>query len=149
MNVILAGPNNKIAMAAPGRPMLAAPLPSTVSSGGDLSSIAGLSGWWDASEPAGVLDPTGMPLTAFGASASGVADKSGAGAALTVWHQASSGTTPPIATPRLNGLLGGIGLNMLKKIAQTGTLPTSGKRVCDAKGLQLPQVQHPRATERR
>jgi hypothetical protein len=93
--------------------MLAAPLPSTVSSGGDLSSIAGLSGWWDASEPAGVLDPTGMPLTAFGASASGVADKSGAGAALTVWHQASSGTTPPIATPRLNGLLGGIGLNTI------------------------------------
>jgi hypothetical protein len=40
-----------------------------------------------------------------------LADKSGAGAALTVYHGATSGTTAPVATPRLSGLLAGLGLN--------------------------------------
>jgi hypothetical protein len=126
MSVILAAPNNKIAMAAPGRPLLAGPLPGTVPGGGgstpsggvttNLTSIAGLTGWWDAGEAAGVLDPTGAPLAMFGASAAAVADKSGAGTALTVWHRATSGTTPPIAAPRLNGLLGGLGRKIVTSI---------------------------------
>jgi hypothetical protein len=110
MTTILSGTGNQILMAAPGRPMLAAPLPTSVPTGG-LTSIAGLTGWWDAGEPSGVLDPTGVALTAFGAQAGSVADKSGANAALTVWHQASSGTSAPIASGHLNGLLGGLGLN--------------------------------------
>jgi hypothetical protein len=43
----------------------------------------------------------------------GLADKSGAGAALTVYHGAISGTTATVATPRLNGLLGGLALNTM------------------------------------
>ena len=116
MTVILAAPNNKIAMAAPGRPMLSGPLPGAAPVGGgtaDLSSLAGLTGWWDAGAAVGVLSPAGAPLVAFGAPASAVADKSGAGSPLTVWHQAASGTTPPIATGHLNGLLGGVGRNMV------------------------------------
>src|ERR1035438_5521391 len=101
MSVILTGANHSIAMAAPGRPMLAQSLPGTVA-GGNLTAIAGLTGWWDAGVATGVHGPSGTPLTAFGAPAGSVADKSGAGAALTVWHQATTGTTPPTATGHLN-----------------------------------------------
>ncbi len=73
------------------------------------SGIAGLSGWWDAGAIASMLAPTGAAIAAFGASVGSLADKSGAGAALTVYHGASTGTTAPIATPRLNGVLGGLG----------------------------------------
>ena len=56
MSVILTGPNGQVALVAPGRPMLAASLASTVSGGGgagggstvSLTSVAGLIGWWDA-----------------------------------------------------------------------------------------------------
>ena len=34
----------------------------------------------------------------------------GVAAPVTVWHAATSGTAAPLATPRLNGLLGGVGL---------------------------------------
>jgi hypothetical protein len=47
------------------------------------------------------------------AASAGLADKSGVGAALTVYHGATNGTTAPVATPRLNGLLGGLGLNTM------------------------------------
>lgn len=135
MSTILSGVGNKILMAAPGRPMLARPLadstaPATGSSGPPtatpqtLSAVAGLTGWWDAGTAAGLLGSAGAPM-AFGASASGVADKSGAGAALAVWHAAASGTTAPVATPRLNGLLGGLGLNMVVP----PTLPASGQQL--------------------
>jgi hypothetical protein len=129
MSVILTGPNNVIVMAAPGKPMLAAPL-STTGSGvigpqAALSTIAGITGWWDAGAAAGTLGSTGAPLTAFGAAAAGVTDKSGAGAALTVWHAVPNGSAPPIATPRLNGLLGGLGLNMVVPPA----LPASGQQL--------------------
>ncbi len=139
MSVILAGPNNKIAMAAPGRPMLVGPLSGTVAGGGgtppggggttpgttDLTTIAGLTAWWDAGVPAGVLSPSGTSLTAFGVQAGSVADKSGTGSALTVWHHATSGTNSPTATGHLNGLLGGIGLNMVVPPA----LPQSGQQL--------------------
>jgi hypothetical protein len=128
MTIIVSGPTKRIVMAAPGRPMLAAPLPGTVPTTvvtTALTSIAGLAGWWDAGTAAGVLGPTGTPLTAFGASVGSVADKSGVGAALTVWHQATSGTTPPIATGHLNGILGGIGRNMVVP----PNLPQSGQQL--------------------
>ena len=128
MSIILAGPNNKVVMAAPGRPLLAAPLPGTVPITvvtTSLTAVAGLTGWWDAGTAAGVLSPTGTPLTAFGATAGSVADKSGVGAALTVWHQATSGTTAPFATGHLNGLLGGLGRNMVVP----PNLPRSGQQL--------------------
>lgn len=126
----MTGPNGRMVMAAPGRPMLVGPLSATTSGGTStpppttLSAITGLTGWWDAGVAAGVLDPSGTPLPAFGAPAGGVADKSGAGTSLAVWHAASGGAHP-VATPRLNGLLGGIGLNTVVP----PTLPASGQQL--------------------
>jgi hypothetical protein len=127
MSVILTAPNSKIAMAAPGRPMLVAPLPGTVSGGGtaSLASVPGLGGWWDAGVASNVLGLVGTPLSAFGTSINAVADQSAAGSALTVWHHASTGSSPPTATGHLNGLLGGIGLNMVVPPA----LPASGQQL--------------------
>ena len=151
MSVVLIGPNNQIMMAAPGRPVLWQPLPaaggtSTSGSGGggtssggsgaggggggggggatNPSAIAGLTGWWDAGATTNLQSPAGSPITGFGAAVGSLADKSGAGAALTVFHGASSGTAP-IATPRLNGLLGGLGLNTIVP----PTLPGSGQQL--------------------
>ena len=113
MSVILTGNGNQIVMAAPGRPMLSGPPSGAVTPvvAANLSAIPGLAGWWDAGLPAGMLNTTGTPLTAFGTPAAAVADKSGATIALSVWHATSGGANQPIATPRLNGLLGGLGLN--------------------------------------
>ncbi len=122
MSVIFAGPNNKVMMAAPGRPMLARPLSGSGGGGPpdpppvtppDWSAVAGLIGWWDAGTASGVRGPGGAALTAFGAPVGAVADKSGAGAALTVWHHATSGTSPPVATGHLSGVMGGIGRNIV------------------------------------
>ena len=129
-----------VALIAPGRPMMLAPgIPALLSplagagggSGGGTTpaptpaSIAGLSGWWDTGTASDILDPTGAALTAFGGSVGSLADKSGAGAALTVFHEASSGTTAPVATPRLNGLLGGVGRNTVVP----PSLPGSGQQL--------------------
>ena len=72
-----------------------------------------------------MLSTSGTPLTAFGAPVAAVGDKSDAAAALNVWHAASAGTTQPIATPRLNGLLGGLGLNTIIP----PMLPASGQQL--------------------
>ena len=88
------------------------------------SAIAGLTGWWDAGAITGLLSSAGSPITGFDAAVSSLADKSGAGAALTVFHGAGSGTAP-VATPRLNGLLGGLGLNTIVP----PTLPGSGQQL--------------------
>ena len=96
--------------------MLLGPLPTVVAGVPvfvNLAAITGLAGWWDAGVATGMLDPGGTPLTGFGATVGAVADKSGIGTALKVWHAASSGTTGPVATPRLNGMLGGVGLNTI------------------------------------
>jgi hypothetical protein len=127
MTLILSGPNRQILMAAPARPMLLQPLssgtaPPVVAS---LSTIAGLAGWWDAGVATGLLSPGGAPLSAFGTSVGLVADKSGVAAPVAVWHAAASGTSAPLATPRLNGLLGGLGLNMVIP----PNLPLSGEQL--------------------
>ena len=54
-----------------------------------------------------------------------MADKSGVAAPVTVWHAATSGTASPVATPRLNGLLGGVGLNTIIP----PNLPASGQQL--------------------
>ncbi len=129
-----------IALVAPGRAMLAArgravlwrPLRGTAG-GGDTPSftgpypnaIAGLSGWWDAGTFAGLLDASARPLPAWdvapGGTVASVTDKSGNGNALAAWRV--SGNTPPQATPRLNGLLGGVGLNT---VVPPNALPQAG-----------------------
>ena len=89
-----------------------------------MASTAGIAGWWDAGVFGGMTDPTGAPLTSFGLPVAGVVNKV-AGAPLSVFHQATSGTTAPIATSRLNGLLGGIGRNQIVP----PTLPGSGQQL--------------------
>lgn len=118
-------------LAAPGRPLLTAAWPGTPAAAvppaavTSLSSIAGLIGWWDAGAASGMLDPNGVPLGAFGGTAGSVADKSGAGAPLAVWHAGTSGTAYPVATGHLNGLLGGLGRNTVTPPA----LPASGQQL--------------------
>ncbi|HVZ09690.1 hypothetical protein [Rhodopila sp.] len=108
MSVILSG--TRVVMAAPGRPMLAASLGTATQSNpaSGLAAVSGLAGWWDAGVAAGMLDASGSPLTASGAAVAAVADKSGNAQVLSVWHASSNGSAP-VATPRLNGLLGGLG----------------------------------------
>ena len=127
MSLILTGNGNQIAMAAPGRPMLLGASSGVVTPivAAPLSGVPGLAGWWDASLPTGMLSTSGTPLTAFGAPVAAVADKSDATMALNVWHAASAGNTRPIATPRLNGLLGGLGLNTIIP----PMLPPSGQQL--------------------
>jgi hypothetical protein len=111
MSVVRSGGAGPFIMAAPGRPMVTARSGSVSPPSDSFVSIADMTGWWDASEASGVLTSGGVPMTTFGGSVGSVAEKSGAGTALTVWHAAASGTMAPIATGHLNGLFGGIGLN--------------------------------------
>ncbi len=117
------------ALIAPGRAMLTArgraalwrPLRGAGGSGGGNTGgtfsgpypnvIAGISGWWDAGTFDGLLDGSARPLPAWNNPAASIADKSGNGNALTAYR--FIGSTLPQATPRLNGLLGGVGLNVV------------------------------------
>jgi hypothetical protein len=126
MSVVFTGVGTGMVMVGPGRPMLMQPLPVAAAVVvPDLSVTAGLTGWWDAGVAAGMLSAAAAPIAAFGASVAAVADKSGAGSALAVWHAASAGGTPPVATPRLNGLLGGLGLNTVVP----PNLPVAGQQL--------------------
>ena len=73
------------------------------------NAIAGISGWWDAGTFDGLLDAGAHSLPAWNNAAASVADKSGNGNPLAAYRV--TGSTLPQATPRLNGLLGGVGLN--------------------------------------
>jgi hypothetical protein len=124
-----------IALIAPGRAMLAArgratlwrPLrgASSGNGGGPFagpypSVIAGLSGWWDAGTFDGLLDASARPLPAWNNPLAAIADKSSAANTLAAFR--ATGITSPQATPRLNGLLGGAGLNTVVPPA----MPTAG-----------------------
>ncbi len=79
------------------------------SSNGPLpNAINDLSGWWDASDLAAAVAPTGTPISGWNSPVASLADKSGRGPALTPYSFAS-GAASPAATPRLSGLLGGLG----------------------------------------
>ena len=117
-----------VAFIAPGRAMLRAPgavalwrstAASSPGNGGSFtgpypSSIAGLTGWWDAGSYAGLVDANGNALPNWNNPVGGLVDKSGSGNSLPVYSFAGSGIAPQ-ATPRLNGTpagsLGGVGRN--------------------------------------
>ena len=111
-----------IMLAAPGVPMgigaghwaLWQPLRSTIVnaqsgfSGPLPGSIAGISGWWDAGTIDDILDANAVPLVGWNATFGSLADKSG-GARNMSPYNFSTAAGAPAATPRLNGLLGGVG----------------------------------------
>jgi hypothetical protein len=81
---------------------------TTAITGPTPASIAGLSGWWDGGALADLLDPSGTPLAGWGQSLGSLRDKSGNGRVLLPFSAAIANGAP-IAVPRLNGLLGGLG----------------------------------------
>lgn len=131
MSVALIAPGRTM-LFAPGRPVLWRDLRGTGGGGGGgggfsgpyPSAITGLSGWWDAGLIGSILDPSGVAIPAFGSNVGSLADKSGTGAGLAVYHQAS-GSAAPVATPRVNGLLGGLGRNTVVP----PTRPASGQQL--------------------
>ncbi len=84
------------------------PASGNTSNGGQPTSISGLAAWWDAGTINGILDPSGAPVSGWNAVAGSLLDKSGGGQALAVFTSQTAAAAP-LATPRLNGLLGGIG----------------------------------------
>lgn len=75
---------------------------------GSPASIAGLSGWWDASVLDAVLDNSGIPVAGWGSAVGSLLDKSGSGRNILPYSFAAA-TGAAVAAPRLNGLLGGVG----------------------------------------
>jgi len=72
------------------------------------SAINGLSGWWDGSDLAAAVGPTGTPIAGWNSPVANLSDKSSRATAL-VPYSFASGAALPTATPRLSGLLGGVG----------------------------------------
>ena len=111
--MLLAGPNTPLLVSA-GVPLLTTlgtsgstttTPPPTTFSGPTPAAIIGLAGWWDA----GALPST---ASAWNAVVPSLEDQSGNSQAMTPYHYyTASGSTLAslIATPRLNGLLGGLG----------------------------------------
>lgn len=123
-----------------GAPILWHPLPEAQGagsspsggSGTSPSSLPGLSGWWDASSVAGLLDENGNPLIGWGLAASAARDLSGNDRSLLPYRYSGSYTTRPVAAPRISGTLGGYGYDL-----QTGPYyPTLDFDL----GFQVPNV---------
>ena len=83
---------------------------SSGSGTGDPSptTISGLVGWWDASAIDGFLDLTAVPIVGWNLPAGSLASKCPGGCPLTPYSFGVSAGLP-MATPRLNGQLGGAG----------------------------------------
>src|ERR1700710_952483 len=84
------------------------PITAASTTGPSLSSIAGLSGWWDAGTIADLLDPSGVLLAGWNQQIGSLHDKSGNGRSLLPFSFATA-SGKPLAIPRLAGLLGGAG----------------------------------------
>ncbi len=84
------------------------PSGSTSFAGPFPAAILGLSGWWDAGNTSALLDPAGMPLSAWNEPIGSFLDKSAAGSSLVPYSFLTS-PAPPNAVPRLNMFLGGAG----------------------------------------
>ncbi len=131
MSLLLIAPG-VLMRAGPGRPAFWRPLASTVSPpAAALSAITGLSGWWDAGQPSTVVDAGGTVLSGWGQAVGSVVDRSTGGRPL-LPYRAGTGTAAPMGTPRLSGLLGGVG----RVAGGAGTLapaldPDLGWRVAD------------------
>nr|WP_294546294.1 hypothetical protein [uncultured Rhodopila sp.] len=100
----------------PGRPMIVgsgqlalyAPLASAaaVPSVSLVQTVAGTAGWWDASQPGGLIGPGSTPLTAWNVAGIALLDQSGNGRNLAPFS-AQSTAAQPRGAAHLSGLLGG------------------------------------------
>ena len=72
-----------------------------------LSTMPGLSGWWDAGTFSGFTGPTGSALAGWNQSVGGLVDKSGGTNPMTPYTFGTP-SGAPLGTARLAGLLGGI-----------------------------------------
>lgn len=89
------------------------------------AAIAGLAGWWDAGAAA-----------QWNAAVASLADQSGSGQAMTPYHYDTGSSVTPaalVATPRLNGLLGGAGAPITASGTYSPTLDPDT-------GLQIPAL---------
>jgi hypothetical protein len=114
---------------------LYAPLQSgTTSSGGGSSTLTqtvpGAAGWWDASFPGGLVGPGNMPVTVWQATGNALSDLSGNGRNLLPYCNPTS-ASPPLGSPHLSGLLGGVGY----PVTTAGLLQPALDPAC---GWQLP-----------
>jgi len=113
MNVALVGPNSPMGIGG-GHVALWTTLRAGQGSSGvatgpqSPTGISGLVGWWDASVTDGFLDPTAVPLVGWNLPVGSLANKCPGGCSLTPYSFGISAGLP-IATPRLNGQLGGLG----------------------------------------
>ncbi len=79
------------------------------SSAGPLpNSILDLSGWWDASDTSSAIGSNGATVSGWNDPVAALSDKSGHGTALTPYSWGMPQGLP-VTTPRLSGLLGGLG----------------------------------------
>ncbi len=72
------------------------------------TAITGLVGWWDAGVIDGLLDPTAVPIVGWNQPVGSLVTKCPGGCPLTPYSFGAS-AGPPMATPRVNGKLGGVG----------------------------------------
>jgi hypothetical protein len=128
-------------VASGGIRVLAAPLPAGSTPPAGLftgpypSSIAGLSGWWDAGLLSGLLDQNGAPVSASLAVVAAVEDKSGGANPLTPYHiSADTAPAATIAAPRVNGYLGAAG-------APDAAIVTYGPTLDADWGLSHPRLE--------
>jgi hypothetical protein len=93
-----------------GQLALYAPLASaaTVPSASLVQTVAGTAGWWDASQPGGLIGPGSTPLTAWNVAGSALLDQSGNGRNLLPFATQATAAQPQGAA-HLSGLLGGVG----------------------------------------
>lgn len=108
MSLLLIAPGMPM-RTGPGMAALWRPLASNVvPPAATLTAISGLSGWWDAGQPSTMADAAGGALAGWGLPVGSVADRS-TGARPLSSFRAGAGAAAPMATPRLSGLLGGVG----------------------------------------
>jgi hypothetical protein len=113
MSVAFVGPNSPMRIGGGQVALWTALRTSAISSGAGASgpsptSIGNPVAWWDASSDVGFLDPSGNPIMGWNSAVGSLPNKCEGGCALTPYSFGVLASAP-VATPRLNGQLGGIG----------------------------------------
>jgi hypothetical protein len=112
MSLVFVGPGHPMGL-GDNRLALYSPLGSTattsIPSGQTLTqAVTGTLAWWDASSPGGLMGPGTTPATTWGSSGSALIDLTGNGNDL-VPFLSPTGSSLPVGSPHLSGLLGGAG----------------------------------------